>query len=462
MKSESKGELKRNTILIAISNLGSRAIGFILSPLYSYYLTTSQYGTMDLITSTAGLLLPFICLDIYEASFRYASDDKYDKSMVLSTTGSVCFAELVFFGLLCLISHIIHPIPNVVLICIISAVLDSFIQVFSQFARGEGRVVTFAATGVVNSIVLFLLNIILLICLRLELTGWIISFVVAKVIATLYILISLKIWDYFKISKFDTAFFKEAIRYCFPLISSTAMWWVMDVSDRYVISFYIGVAATGIYAVANKLPSILSVFENIFYQSWQTTAINAFKAEDRDIIYSSVFKKYFQFLALGVLAILVVLKPMIIILFADDFSSAWLCSSVLVIGVLFHALSGNLGTLYAVFKSTTGSLKTSAAGAITNLILNLIFIRLYGMNAAAWTTLVGYIVVLIYRWKDTRKFVSLKLDVKSSFTNILFLSIQMIFYFIPGIPALIIRSIVFCTFFVLNKRLVQGILGKNI
>ena len=40
-------ELKRNTIIIGISNLGSKAISFVLAPMYSYYLSTSQYGTIN-------------------------------------------------------------------------------------------------------------------------------------------------------------------------------------------------------------------------------------------------------------------------------------------------------------------------------------------------------------------------------------------------------------------------------
>ena len=60
-------ELRRNTIIIAIANMGSKLIMFILAPLYSYYMNTGEYGTMDLISTTVGLLVPVLCLDIYEA-----------------------------------------------------------------------------------------------------------------------------------------------------------------------------------------------------------------------------------------------------------------------------------------------------------------------------------------------------------------------------------------------------------
>ena len=67
-------ELKINTIIIAIANFGSKAITFILAPLYSYYLTVEEYGQMDLITTMISLIVPIVCLDIYEATFRFAGN----------------------------------------------------------------------------------------------------------------------------------------------------------------------------------------------------------------------------------------------------------------------------------------------------------------------------------------------------------------------------------------------------
>ena len=61
MESNEVKRLKRNTLIIAISNISTKAITFILAPLYSYYLTTEEYGTMDLIVTICGLILPIIC-----------------------------------------------------------------------------------------------------------------------------------------------------------------------------------------------------------------------------------------------------------------------------------------------------------------------------------------------------------------------------------------------------------------
>ena len=239
------------------------------------------------------------------------------------------------------------------------------------------------------------------------------------------------------------------------------MWWIMNASDRYVISILVGVSATGIYAVANKLPALLSVFENVFYQAWQTTAINTLNREDRNQVYSSVFLQYFEFLAFGVLGILMILKPMIIYLFADAYHDAWLCSSVLVIGVMVHALAGNLGTIYTVFKKTGGAFKTSAIGAVTNIVTNIIFVKLYGYNAAAWTTLFGYLVVLMIRWQDIKEFVKIEIPKIDTIITVLFILAQLILYYIPGMASFIGRVAVFLAFSWMHRNLLIGLLRKR-
>ena len=460
MERKSLNELKRNTIIIAISTLGSKAISFILAPLYSFYMTTSQYGVMDLITTTAGLLLPFICFDIYEGAFRYASEKEYDERTVFTTSLTLCFIETTVIAIITLILSRFINVSLMVSVSIASAILDAYLTTLSWYARGRGRMMTFALSGVLNSIILLGLNFVFLISLKQGLNGWIISFLGAKVVVVIYLLISLKTWKLFTISKLDRAFTKEVLRYCLPLIPSTGFWWVMNVSDRYVISYFLGTEANGIYAVGNKLPAILSVFENIFYQSWQTTAFKSANNKDRDKIFFEVFYNYLRFLTIGVLAILVVLKPMIIYLFAKEYSSAWVCSAVLVIAVMLHALAGNLGTLYTAFKSTGGALKTSAIGAIVNTVLNIVFVPMFGFNAAAWTTVVGYLVVLFVRWHDVSHYVKMRLPNKQTLVVLVLLTVQLVLYYIPGIISYIARASIFVGYAYINRSMIAKLIKR--
>ena len=453
-------ELKRNTIIIGISNLGSKAISFILAPLYSYYLTTSQYGTMDLITTTAGLIMPLLCLDIYEATFRFASDKKHDDKTVFSSSYSLCFLMSVISILVAIALKFSTSASTVITFSILSAVLDANYQVLSQFARGQNKMRVFAISGVVNSIFLLGADLVFLVLLHYGLTGWMIAYVIGKVIACLYVMWSAKVYRYFLISSISREFYLEAFKYSLPLLPSTAMWWVMNASDRYMIAIFLGTAANGIYAVANKMPSFLSVFENVFYQAWQTSSINAIEDKNRDKFYSEVFKKYFSVLALGVLGLLLILKPMTLKLFAHGYEDAWLSTSILVIAVMFHALSGNLGTLYVTFKNTKGALVTSTIGAVTNTVLNWFLIPHGGLIAAATTTLIGYIIVLLYRWWDVKKFV--KLTIKPSFVAswLAVICIQFGLYYVDGICSYAIRLVIVLVAMWVNREIIVKIVKR--
>lgn len=458
--SQNYNELKRNTIIIGISNLGSKAISFILAPLYSYYLSTSQYGTMDLITTTAGLIMPLLCLDIYEAAFRFASDKKYDDKTVFSSSFSLSFLMSLLAIIVVGALNIFINIPAVVSFSILSAVVDANYQVLSQFARGQNRMKVFALSGVINSVMLLASNILFMVLLHYGLTGWMIAYIIGKVIACLYVMWAAKIKSCFSFRSISKAFYKEAVKYALPLLPTTSMWWVMNASDRYIITLYMGTAANGIYAVANKMPSLLSVFENIFYQAWQTSSINALEDKNRDKFYSGVFKNYFSILALGVLGLLLILKPLTIHLFAREYESAWMCTAILVIGVMFHALGGNLGTLYGTFKSTKGALITAIIGAVTNTVLNFIFIPHFGIMAAATTTLVGYIAVLLYRWLDVKKFVRLTISPVFVVFWLALIAVQFVLYYWEGLISYGIRAVIVVLGFYLNRDLILKILKR--
>lgn len=454
-------ELKRNTIIIAIANLGSKAIGFILAPLYSYYLTTSEYGTMDLITTTAGLVMPLLCLDIYEAAFRFASDDTYDDKVVFSSSFSLSFLFSVIACIIVSVLNLFFKIPAMISFSIYASAVDANYLVLSQFARGRGRMKVFAFSGVVNSLFTLGFNAVFLILMRLGLYGWMVAYIIAKIIACVYVFIRIRAWKTFSMKCINGDFYKEAIRYGLPLLPTTSMWWVMNASDRYMIALFIGTAANGIYAVANKLPALLSVFENIFYQAWQTSAINAVDDKEQNKFYSDVFKNYLIVLTMGVLGLMIVLRPVVIYLFEKSYASAWAVSALLVIGVMVHALSGNLGTLYAVSKKTLGALTTSAAGAVTNIVLNYFFIPKFGIMAAATTTLIGYFVVLIYRWIDVSRIYKLTVPVKSIIETTIFMGIQFILYYINNPVSYAARIAICLVYCFLHRNIVGKILRRG-
>ena len=63
------------------------------------------------------------------------------------------------------------------------------------------------------------------------------------------------------------------LRYSLPLVPTNLCGWIINISDRYLIALLVGNAATGIYAVSNKIPNILLTVSNIFSSAWQLSAL---------------------------------------------------------------------------------------------------------------------------------------------------------------------------------------------
>ena len=451
-------ELRRNTLIIGVANLGSKAISFILAPLYSYWITVEQYGDMDLIISTVLLLTPVVCLDIYDATFRFASDSKYDNRTVLSVSLLFSFPCVALCAVISVVSALILG-NHLLAFSSIYLALNLIESAVQQYERGRNHLVIFAISGITDSVVLLLFNLVFLIGLRMQITGWIISVILAKLIACGFLMVKSDCIRTFSLSSVRKDAVTDMLRFCIPLLPNTMMWWIMNLSDRYMIKIFVGAAATGLYSVANKIPNILSIFENVFYQSWQTSTIINLDRSDREEFYSDVFNKYLGILAIGVISLLAFSKELTWLLFDDKFRDAWPAIAPLIIGVMVHALSTNIGALYVAFKQTKGAFRTSLIGAITNIILNLLFIPRFGMVAAAYTTLIGYMVTFGSRWIDIRKYVKLSIR-KSAIFYMAVLLLQTFLFYYPLKYGFYIRIAIAMVMVIRDYKLILGLVRR--
>lgn len=456
---ENTNELRKNTLIIAIASMGSKMITFILGPIYSYLLSTEEYGKMDLIVTTASLLLPFICFDIYEATFRFSCDKQYDKKKIFST--SICFSlfGVAILGVISAVVLLAFDGMTKLWLCVaICSLLDAIITIIIQFGRGIGKMKVYAFSGVVNAAILLASNVVLMVMLKYGLYGWIISYIAAKVGVLVYVFCAIKAYSYFSFRDFDANYAKIFLKFCIPLLPTALMWWIMNASDRYVLALVIGPTATGLYAVANKLPNVLSSFENVFYQAWQTTAIKTLSDEDKDEYYSNILRGYIIVIVMAIICILLVVKPFIYYLYAEDYKTSWLSIPILLVAVLIHAINGNLGSLYSVFKQTKGAFFSALLGAGVNIILNLIFVRKYALIGASITTLIGYLCTMIWRIIDTRKFVKLSVIKMDTVIAFVILVVQFVLAYLNYAWSYALRTVIIAVFLYLNKDMFLGII----
>lgn len=170
-----------------------------------------------------------------------------------------------------------------------------------------------------------------------------------------------------------------------------------------------GVTVNGLYSVANKLPTILSVVFSIFMSAWRLSAVDDFGSEECQKFYSSVYRKIEGGIIIAAAGIILFNKVLARLLFSNEFYQAWIYVPVLVIAFVLHGLGEFFGSVYTSAQKTSMLFYSSFAGAISNLAMNAILIPLYGGVGAAIATAISYLVILVFRMMHSRRIMQINI-----------------------------------------------------
>ncbi|OIK07993.1 oligosaccharide flippase family protein [Bacillus sp. MUM 13] len=453
-------KLLNNSLIFAIGNLGTKLIVFFLFPLYTYYLTTSELGTVDLLTTTISLLMPIFTLSILDSVLRFVMDKNYDRQAVLINTIIIIFIGFILILFFFPVLIMLLPFDNYIYWFYFLLLVQSIYATLTEYIRSKGMVRLFATSGIINALILLVCNIYLLVLLHQGTFGYLLSLIIANIVSSLFVIITGKVQKEFNVKKINVKLMQEMLLYSIPLIPNSLMWWIMGASDRYIINYFLGLSANGLYAVANKIPSILNIFNSIFFQAWQMSAIEEAKSKDKSIFFSNVFNMLFITMLLTTSLIIAHLKFIIEILVANTYIKSWEYVPFLLLGVVFSSFSSFLGTNYIAAKKTSGVFKTSVIGAIINIIANIILIPLIGINGASIGTMLSFFVIWLLRIKDTKKFVNIKFHLKKLILmliviltqiGILYLNFKIEYFIQLGLLVIIIS---------INYKEIRGLLSE--
>ena len=91
-----------------------------------------------------------------------------------------------------------------------------------------------------------------------------------------------KQWRYFNINSFDKSMLKKMSKFSIALVPNALLWWVINSSDRLMVSGMRGISENGLYAMGYKLPSLLNTFSAVFMQAWGFSAVKEFDGKSKN------------------------------------------------------------------------------------------------------------------------------------------------------------------------------------
>ena len=454
-----KKQLAKNTIIIFFGRVCTQLISFFLLPLYTSYLATKEYGTVDLIQTYVTLLVPIITLELEMSIFRFLIDSRKSEketNKLISNNFFILGISLSIFSILYIIvsSFVTIPYRWLILVDIIVCVLSGN---FLQVARGFGKTLDYAISCILTGLTTVISNIILICFVHMQAEGMIISMALANFICSLYLFIRLKLYSKINFKIVDFKQIKEMYKYSLPLIPNSISWWIINVSDRSIISIVLGASANGLYAISNKFPTIISSLTGVFNLSWSESAALHINSSDRDEFFSDITNtilRLFMALGVGMLACMPFVFP---ILIDVKYNDAYNYIPFLVLGTVFNVAICLYSQVYLAKKLSKQVASTAIVGAIINILINVIFIKQIGLYAAAISTMISYFVMMVYRHFDLKKYVNIKIEKKLIIESIIIYTFTLLIYYQKSIILHVICLLIVCIYaFITNKDFLKS------
>ena len=417
-------KLISNTALFGLSTFGARFLTFLLTPFYTRVLSSTEYGVTDLLLQTGNLIIPLASVGVANAVIRYGLERNSDKSAVF-TTGIL--TDLAGFLILLLAAPLLGQIPvlsGYVWLVLLYVLMANIHSVCNQFARTMGHVRLFALDGILRTALTIVFNILLLAVFPMGVTGYVMANILADGITTVFVFLRAGQWQYLHLSSVTRRGAARMLRYSAPLVPTNLCGWIINISDRYLIALLVGSAATGIYAVSNKIPTVLLTVANIFTSAWQLSALAEQPKAEKERFFSNVFVVYSAIAFVVASGVILTAQISTRMLAAPAYYEAWHYVPVLTLATTFACLGSFLSSIYMVEQRSAATLVTTMLGAAANVVGNLILIPLWGSMGAALSTLFSYILIFGVRAVHTRSMLRIHWDIPKAAASVLLLVVQ--------------------------------------
>lgn len=426
--------LGRNTAAFAVSSLTAQVVGFLMIPFLTDRLTPSQFGIADLVMTFSAIAATVASFGISEAVLRFGMDDRYVRAKVL---GNALVVALAGFGILLLLVPLLRSYEEVafsVTLGYLVATSTMIREISGQFLRALNRIDLVVVGGVAQALILAGANLLLVGLLDLSLVGYLLALLISIAsVGTAQIVYSV-VAAPARVVRIDAPLLGSMLKYSIPLMPNGLLWWAVSFASRLILLGNQGTAAVGLFAVASRIPSLLALATQVFWQAWQLSAIEERDALDRKKFQSDVFVALSAVLFLFGAGVLAVLKEVMSWLVAEDFYSAWEAVPPLLLSTIFLAFASFIGTEFKVRMKTWGALTSSAVAAIATIALSLAMVPSWSVIGAALATCLGYLVMWLVRVRQLGDPIVGQQGHAIFWVSLLLITVQSALLYVDGIP----------------------------
>lgn len=399
----------KNIVFYFMGTFSTKLIQFLFIPLYTAYIVTSDFGYFNLTISIISLVIPLLYQSIWEGILRFAIEDENNKKRVLATTNIYCLGITILYSVIFIVVSKLLNIQYGILILILglSQMGVAYWQ-FSARALKENKI--YALSTVVNSIITVSLNLFLIIVLEWGLLALFVANTFGNL--SMIIVIESKIKLIKNTSKVDFSLnlLKSILKYSLPLSINALSWWLITSSNNLVISSRIGIGENGIYSMASRFGSIMTLITSVINMAWLEESFRTYNDTDKDQYFNSVLNLLTRIVLSGV----ALLIPLTFIfynyfVFGDYYKGVYL-TPIVYLSAAYSTLAAHLGSRFLARKESDIIFKTTFIGGVVSAFGGYILAKSFGVIAVVITSLIGFMIMYIIRIPILKKRMQLEIN----------------------------------------------------
>lgn len=385
----------KSGIYYTICNFIVRGAGFITTPIFTRLLSGEDVGTFSNFTAWISILSVLATLDLYSSlavakyDYKNSIDNYISSILVLGTIVTAIFYTIVllFSGFFMKVLSLDFKSLNLMFIYFLVQPALHMFQTRNQiyFNYKTSTIVSLLSVGIsVCSSLLF--TIISTNKLEGRLFGYYIPSIIFDLIIYVYLLI--------KGGKISTKYWKYSLTISLPLVAHTLSAHVLSSSDRVMITNLCGTSFNALYSVAYTCALVISILCISVNSAWAPWSMEMFDRNDSNTL-KRVSKIYSVIFFVFLIAYLLLAPEILLIMGGKKYSEAIAVIPPVIIGYFFQFVYTIFVNAEFYYKKQKIIAVATTIAAAANVGLNYLFIPIFGYAAAAFTTLVGYIIMFV-------------------------------------------------------------------
>jgi O-antigen/teichoic acid export membrane protein len=453
-------KLLGQTAVYGLSSIVGRLLNYLLVPLYtSVFAEPSDYGVVSELYAWVAFLVVFLTFGMETAFFRFLQDKDDKDKVFLNGFLTVIGINLLFFIVLLFFNQSIADLllfsdhPEYIILLGAIVCIDAITALPLAKLRAENKAKQFASIQFASIGVNIILNLIFFLKLVKGVYFLELIFPVFDPKhpedAVFFILIFNLISSLVKPSllykhflnlrfNFDMQLAKEMGIYAIPLVIAGFAGIINETIDRILLKhiLYDGTtdaslkyaeAQVGIYSACYKLAMLVTILLQAYRYAAEPFFFAQMKSADKNKVYAKVMNFFVAMVCLVFLVVSLNIDFFKLFIRNEAYYVGLKVVPILLLANVFLGIYYNQSIWYKLSGQTKFGAYIAIIGAITTLVINMLFIPTYGFMASAWATMIVYALQMVLSYYLGQKYYPIKYNLRKF---ALYLGVALLFYFI--------------------------------